>query len=104
VIDGRPEPFGGRRQLARAESACNFAIGRQIADAHAPFFSFVIDVFSRRVVGWQLASHMRTDLVLDALCMALSRRRAGAAVELVHHSDAGSQPGLKRSLQHRGYR
>jgi putative transposase len=55
------------------------------------FFSFVIDVYSRRVVGWQLAGHMRTDLVLDALRMALSWRRAGADVELVHHSDAGSQ-------------
>jgi len=55
------------------------------------FFSFVIDVFSRRVVGWQFASHMRTDLVLDALRMALTRRQAGADVDLVHHSDAGSQ-------------
>ena len=55
------------------------------------FFSFVIDVFSRRIVGWQLASHMRTDLVLDALAMALTRRQHGAAVELIHHSDAGSQ-------------
>ena len=55
------------------------------------YFSFVIDVFSRRIVGWQLASHMRTDLVLDALRMALSRRRRGADIELVHHSDAGSQ-------------
>jgi putative transposase len=55
------------------------------------FFAFVIDVFSRRIVGWQLAGHMRTDLVLDALRMALSRRRAGADVQLVHHSDAGSQ-------------
>jgi putative transposase len=55
------------------------------------FFAFVIDVWSRRIVGWQLAPHMRTDLVLDALRMALSRRRAGADVELVHHSDAGSQ-------------
>ena len=55
------------------------------------YFSFVIDVFSRRIVGWQLASHMRTTLVLDALRMALSRRRRGADVELVHHSDAGSQ-------------
>ena len=42
------------------------------------FFSFVIDVFSRRVVGWQFAGHMRTDLVLDALRMALTRRHAGA--------------------------
>jgi len=55
------------------------------------FFSFVIDVFSRRIVGWQFASHMRTDLVLDALRMALTRRHTGADVELVHHSDAGSQ-------------
>ena len=55
------------------------------------YFSFVIDVFSRRIVGWQLASHMRTTLVLDALRMALARRRRGAEVELVHHSDAGSQ-------------
>jgi transposase InsO family protein len=63
------------------------------------FFAFVIDVWSRGIVGWQLAPHMRTDLVLDALRMALSRRRAGADVELVHHSDAGSQPGLDRSSQ-----
>jgi putative transposase len=55
------------------------------------FFAFVIDAFSRRVVGWQLAPHMRTDLVLDALRMALAQREAGADVELVHHSDRGSQ-------------
>jgi putative transposase len=55
------------------------------------FFAFVIDVYSRRIVGWQLAGHMRTDLVLDALRMALARRRAGADVQLVFHSDAGSQ-------------
>jgi putative transposase len=55
------------------------------------FFSFAIDAFSRRIVGWQFASHMRTDLVLDALRMALARRDAGADVQLIHHSDAGSQ-------------
>jgi transposase InsO family protein len=55
------------------------------------FFSFVIDAFSRRVVGWQFAGHMRTDLVLDALRMALTRRHAGADLQLIHHSDAGSQ-------------
>lgn len=55
------------------------------------FFSFVIDVYSRRVVGWQFSSSMRTDLVLDALRMALTRRQHGADLELVHHSDAGSQ-------------
>jgi putative transposase len=55
------------------------------------FFAFVIDVYNRRIVGWQFASHMRTTLVLDALKMALSQRGPGADVELVHHSDRGSQ-------------
>ena len=55
------------------------------------FFSFVIDAFSRMVVGWQFANNMRTDLVLDALRMALATRQPGADVSLVCHSDAGSQ-------------
>jgi putative transposase len=52
------------------------------------FFSFVIDAYSRRIVGWQFAPHMRTTLVLDALRMALHQRAPGAYLELVHHSDA----------------
>ncbi len=63
------------------------------------FLAFVLDVYSRRIVGWQFAGHMRTDLVLDALRMALAQRRPGADVALVHHSDQGSQPGLNRSSQ-----
>ena len=63
------------------------------------FFSFVIDAFSRMIVGWQFAANMRTDLVLDALRMALTTRNPGADVELIHHSDAGSQPALNRSSQ-----
>jgi putative transposase len=55
------------------------------------YFAFVIDAFSRRVVGWQLASHMRTTLVLDALRMALGTREHGADFRLVAHSDRGSQ-------------
>ena len=55
------------------------------------FFSFVIDAYSRMIVGWQFAGHMRTDLVLDALRMALHQRATGADVSLVAHSDAGSQ-------------
>ena len=55
------------------------------------FFAFVLDAYSRKVVGWQLATNMRTTLVLDALRMALVRRGPGADVELVHHSDRGSQ-------------
>ncbi len=55
------------------------------------FFSFVIDVYSRKVVGWQFAKHMRTTLVLDALRMALSTRQRVEEVGLIHHSDRGSQ-------------
>ena len=55
------------------------------------YFAFVLDAFSRKVVGWQLASHMRTDLVLDALRMALGQRDHGADFELVAHTDRGSQ-------------
>jgi putative transposase len=55
------------------------------------YFSFVIDAFSRMIVGCQLAGHMRTDLVLDALRMALGLRDPGADFQLVAHTDAGSQ-------------
>jgi transposase InsO family protein len=55
------------------------------------FFAFIGDAWSRRVVGWQLAGHMRTTLVMDALRMALHHREPGADVALVHHSDRGSQ-------------
>jgi putative transposase len=55
------------------------------------FFSFVIDAFSRMVVGWQLAANMRTTLVLDALRMAIGTRQPGADFRLIHHTDAGSQ-------------
>jgi putative transposase len=55
------------------------------------FLAFVIDVFSRMIVGWQLATHMRSDLVLDALRMALGTRQPGADFTLVAHTDQGSQ-------------
>ena len=55
------------------------------------YFAFIIDVFSRMMVGWQLAADMRTTLVLDALRMALGLREPGADFRLVAHTDAGSQ-------------
>jgi putative transposase len=54
------------------------------------YAAFVIDVFSRMIVGWQLATHLRTDLALDALEMAIWRRQAQLD-GLVHHSDQGVQ-------------
>ena len=55
------------------------------------YFAFILDVFSRMIVGWQLAANMRTDLVLDALRMALGLRAPGADFQFVSHTDAGSQ-------------
>ena len=52
------------------------------------FLAVVLDVFSRRVVGWAMATHMRADLVVDALNMALFRRNPK---NVIHHSDHGSQ-------------
>ncbi len=54
------------------------------------YVCFIVDAFSRMIVGWRVATHMRTDMVLDALEMA--RWRRGTVLEgLVAHSDAGSQ-------------
>src|SRR4051812_21623281 len=49
----------------------------------------LLDAHSRRVVGWAMADHLRTELALDALTMALAQRRPGAG--LVHHTDRGCQ-------------
>ena len=53
------------------------------------YLAAVQDAFSRRIVGWQMADHMRTELVANALQMAVQRRRPEAG--LIHHSDQGSQ-------------
>jgi len=53
------------------------------------YVAFVIDVFSRRIVGWRVSTSMRTDLALDALEQALYDRETDG--QLIHHSDRGSQ-------------
>ena len=52
------------------------------------YLAVVLDAFSRRVVGWAMANHLRTELVLDALNMALWQREPDA---VIHHSDQGTQ-------------
>jgi putative transposase len=61
------------------------------------YLAAVQDAFSRRIVGWSMADHMRSDLVVDALNMAVARRQPEAG--LIHHSDQGSQPRLNRFSQ-----
>ena len=63
------------------------------------YLAVILDAFSRRVVGWALADHLRTELATDALQMALVSRRPGAG--LIHHSDRGGQGGFNRWSQHR---
>ena len=62
------------------------------------FVAVVIDLFSRRVVGWSSSVRMTTELVMDALMTAVWRRGSPRAV--LHHSDQGSQGGFIRSSQH----
>lgn len=76
------------------------------------YLAAIQDAYSRRIVGWSMADHMRSELVVDALQMALARRRPGPG--LVHHSDQGSQfvslafgqaagkAGIARSMGSRG--
>jgi putative transposase len=61
------------------------------------YLAVVIDVWSRRVVGWQIGEQMTADLVINALNMALSQRKPES---VIHHSDQGSQGGFNRSSQH----
>ena len=53
------------------------------------YLAVILDAFSRRVVGWSMAEHLRTELVLDALDMAISQRRP--APGLIHHTDHGCE-------------
>ena len=52
------------------------------------YLAVVLDAWSRKIVGWSMANHLRTDLVLDALEMAIGQRRPDS---VIHHSDQGSQ-------------
>ena len=52
------------------------------------YLAVVLDAFSRRIVGWEMANHLRTELVLDALGMAIGQRQP---TDVIHHSDQGSQ-------------
>ena len=55
------------------------------------YLAAVLDVHSRKIVGWSLSHRMQTSLVMDALRMALGRRSPDQAKSLMHHSDRGSQ-------------
>jgi putative transposase len=98
VRDGRHERAGdllGRDFTAPAPNRRWVADFTHVAAwSGVVYVAFVVDLYSRAIVGWSAATNKRTKLVLDALQMALWRRdRAGHAAGkgLIHHSDAGSQ-------------
>jgi putative transposase len=55
------------------------------------FLAAIVDAWSRRVIGWSIADHLRTELVADALDMAIWRRRPAPGSGLIHHADHGTQ-------------
>ena len=69
-----------------------------IADGSNLYLATVIDCHSRRLAGWAVAEHMRTDLIIDALSAARDTR--GSLAGAIFHSDHGAQGGLNRSSQH----
>ena len=74
-----------------ATSSKSVAARISIATTHRYYVCFIVDAFSRRIVGSRVASNMRTEMLLDALGMARRSRGGHRLVGLVTHSDAGSQ-------------
>jgi putative transposase len=96
VADPRATPAPDRVERAFAPAAIGAPDRLWLADiSYIPtregwlYLAIVLDGFSRRVVGWAMADHLQTELVLAALRLALQRRRPAAG--LIHHSDRGCQ-------------
>jgi transposase InsO family protein len=70
-----------------------------IGDGQFLYLATVLDLCSKRLAGWSIAGHMRTELVTDAL-KAAARTRGGTLNGAVFHSDNGAQGGFNRSSQH----
>jgi putative transposase len=62
------------------------------------YVAFIIDVFSRAIVGWQLSTSLRSDLAIDALEMAIYSRNSHDLTGLIHHSDRGVRSISQHSL------
>jgi putative transposase len=86
----RPAPDLVERNFTAAAPDCLWVADITYIPTWAGFLylAVVLDVFSRRIVGWAMATHLRTELVVEALNMALGQRRPAV---VIHHSDQGSQ-------------
>lgn len=88
--DARPAPDRVDRDFSAAGPDCLWVADITYLPSLSGFLylAVVVDAFSRRVVGWAMATHRRTELVLEALNMALYQRRPR---DVIHHSDQGAQ-------------
>ena len=89
-VDGRPAPDLVDRDFRATGPDHLWVADITYVPTHAGFLylAVVVDAWSRRVVGWSMANHLRAELVLTALEMALQQRRP---VDVIHHSDQGCQ-------------
>ena len=96
--------FGGRAgetYRSKGEKAFRSDLTRNVRTGTGfLYLAVVLDAWSRRVVGWSMASHLRTELVLDALNMANWQRRPRG---VVHHSDQGPTPSFSAASRSAGW-
>ena len=85
-------PFGGT--ITRAKPQVRSTKSQLANKPPAAYACFIVDAFSRRIVGWRVASHMRTEMVLDALEMARRSRGNRRLVGLVAHCDDRLNPAV----------
>jgi putative transposase len=99
VFTTRPDPDGSRApDLVNRQFTADRPDALWVTDlTYVPtrsgmaYVCFIVDAFSRRIVGWRVAANMKTEMVLDALEMARASRGGRQLIGLVTHSDAGSQ-------------
>jgi putative transposase len=91
-VAGRPADLVDRKFRPSAPNALWIADITYVATwSGFAYAAFVTDVFSRRILGWRVSNHLRADLALDALEMAIWTRQGENLTGLVHHSDRGVQ-------------
>ena len=89
--DARPAPDLVDRNFTadRHRTSCGSPTSPYVPTAAGfLYLAVVLDAWSRKIVGWSMANHLRTELVLDAMEMAVGQRRP---TDVIHHSDQGSQ-------------
>ena len=104
-LSDRTEPARAELHRRRAEPDLARRLTYIETDQGWLYLATVMDLYSRRIVGWAMADHLRTELPLAALRMAISVQRPGSG--LIHHSDRGVQYAsaeYRKAMQSAGFR